>query len=80
MKMCSDKNCQINKRLLKSKVYADKKSQAHKNCQTSVMRPKKPKSHMWSVTKKTDGQLSKPAIRRLCNEKNCQSTRCYKKY
>ena len=51
-----------------------------KNCQTSVMRPKKTRSYMWSVTTKTDVQLPKPAIRRLCNEKNCQSTRCYKKY
>ena len=30
---------------------------------------------MQSVTN-TDVQLAKPAIRRLCSNKNCQSTRC----
>ena len=33
--------------------------------------------NMWSVMPEMDMQLPKPAIRRLCNDKNCQSTRCY---
>ena len=37
---------------------------------------------MWSVTNTeiTNMQLPKPAIRRLCSDKNCQLTRCYTKY
>ena len=31
------------------------------------------------VKPQMDMQLPKPAIRRLCNDKSCQSTRCYKK-
>ena len=121
--MEDDKNCQINRRPVKSKkdmqlkkpaklessykekelkyIYEDKNCQdtmceyydsksqsamkkcSDKNCQENEnieMRPKKPRSHMKSVTKKTDVWLPKPAIRRLCNDKNCQSIRCYKKY
>ena len=50
----------------KKPMYADKNCQADKN------------SVMWSVTKEenTDMQLRKPA--RLCRDKNCQCTRCYK--
>ena len=37
---------------------------------------------MQSVTKKMDMQLPKPALpyeyRRMCSDKNCQSTRCYR--
>ena len=44
-------------------------------------RPKKPESIMQSVTKEENTEdmwSAKPKIRRLCNDKNCQSTRCYK--
>ena len=100
-----DKNCQINRSPLKSKMYEDKKCQdtmceyddsksqstmkkcSDRNCQENEnieMRPKKPKSHMQSITNTDDMQLPKPAVlykyRRLYNDKNCQSTRCYKKY
>ena len=62
-------------RKLKVKLQED-----DRNCQEN-RRPKKPKTHIWSVTKKTDDmQLPKPAGRRLCDDKNCQSTRCYKKH
>ena len=51
-----------------------------KNCQEKInMRPKKSISHMQSVTNTNDRQLSKPAIIRLCSDKNYQPTRCYKK-
>ena len=50
-----DKNCQINRRPMKSKMCADKKCQAtkyykeiDKNCQTSVMWPVKPQMDVWS--------------------------------
>ena len=46
-----------------------------KKCQDNI-KPKKPRSHMQSVTKETDMQLPKPA--RLCSDKHSQSTRCYK--
>ena len=59
-----DKNCQINRRPLKSKMYADKKCQA----ETFDIQPMKPQMDIW---------LPKPALRRLCKDKNCQSTRCY---
>ena len=52
----------------------DSKSQSFKcsdkNCQEVI--------HMQSVTMKSDVQLPKPVIRRLCKDKTCQSTRCYK--
>ena len=86
-----DKNCQFIKNV-KSKYddldsqstvlkCSDKKCQAtkyyketDKNCQTSVM---------WSVTKKSDMQLPKPAVpyeyRRKCKDKYCQATMSHKK-
>ena len=36
-------------------------------------------TNMWPVMPDVNMQLSKPAITRLCSDKNCQSTRCYKK-
>ena len=51
------------------------KGNKNKNCQ-EIKRPRKPKSNMWSVTNTEDVWLPKPA--RLCRDKNCQSTRCYK--
>ena len=72
-----DRNCQenINRRPMQSQMNDDKKSQADRNCQTSVMQPVKSQQEM---------QLPKPAVpyeyRRLCKDQTCQSTRCYKKH
>ena len=55
------------------------KKKKNKNCQSeSIKGSVKPKKDMWSVTKEenTDVWLPKPA--RLCRDKNCKSTRCYK--
>ena len=55
------------------------KNKKNKKCQAeSIRRPRKPKSVMWSVTNTEDRQSAKPEIRKLCSDKNCQSTRCYK--
>ena len=35
--------------------------------------------NMWPVMPEMDMQSPIPAITRLCCDKNCQSTRCYKK-
>ena len=75
-----DKNCQVT-----ICENTDSKSQisrnSDKNCQENI-RPRKPRSHMQSVTNNTDVQLPKPTVpyeySRLCKDKNCQSTRCYK--
>ena len=65
-----DKNCQA-----KICEYDDFKSQSSKcfdkECQENIK--------MQSVTNTDNMHLPKPAIRRLCSDKNCQSTRCYKK-
>ena len=53
------------------------KKEDDKNCQ-EIIRPKKPRNVMWSVIKEVHMWLAKPEIRRLCNDKNCQSTRRYK--
>ena len=68
--LASDKNCQAT-----ICEYDDFKSQScmcfDKKCQENTnMQPVKPEMNMW---------LPKPAIKRLCNDKNSQSTRCYKK-
>ena len=61
--LAKDKNCQAT-----VKMCSDKK------CQENI--------NMQSVTNTNDMQLPKPAVpyeyRRLCKDKNCQSTRCYK--
>ena len=49
-----------------------------RNCQENK-RPKKPRSHMKSVTNTDNMQLPKPVTRRLCKDRYCQSTRCFKK-
>ena len=61
--LSKDNNCKSTRIYNKSKCY-------DKNCQ------EKENNVMWSVTKETDMQLPKPAIRRLCSDKSCQSTRC----
>ena len=88
IRLTKDKNCQATMSHKKQKKceYKDSKSQlavkyvcSGKNCQENIM-PKKPRSHMQSVTNNTDVWLPKQAIRRLCKDKNWQSTRCYTKY
>ena len=80
----NDKNCKdtISCKTQKKCEYDDSKRQStvkymcyDKNYQ-EIKRPKKPKSVMWSVTKEMDMWLAKPASRRLCSDKSCQSTRC----
>ena len=61
--LSKDNNCKSTRIYNKSKCY-------DKNCQ------EKENNVMWSVTKETDMQLPKPATRRLCSDKSCQSTRC----
>ena len=43
-------------------------------------RPRKPRTHMTSVTNADNMWLPKPVTRRLCKDRYCQSTRCYKKH
>ena len=52
------------------------KKEDDKKCQ-EIKRPGKPRNVMRSVTKEMHMQLVNPEIRRLCSDKNCQSTRCY---
>ena len=54
------------------------KIQDNRNCQEN-RRPKKPRSHMRSVTNTDNMKLPKPVTRRLCKDRYCQSTRCFKK-
>ena len=73
-----NKNCKATVSCKKQKKYQydDFQSQStkwsNKNCH------KKGNINMWSVTNNTNMQLPKPAIRRLCKDKNSLSTRCYK--
>ena len=67
-----DKNCQINRRPLKSNKYADKKSQVDKKYQISNMQPVKPQM---------DVQSKKPAMepsnkKSIGLNKNCKDTIC----
>ena len=77
-----DKNCQATMSHKKQKKceFKDSKRQSavkyvcsDKNCQESI-RPKKPRSHMWSVTNNADVWLPKPTVpyeySRLCKDKN----------
>ena len=50
----------------KKPMYPDKNCQADKN------------DDMWSVTKEENTDVQLPIPARLCRDKNCQSTRCYK--
>ena len=50
----------------KKPMYADKNCQVDKN------------SVMQSVTKEENTDVQLPQLSRLCRDKNCQSTRCYK--
>ena len=59
----------------KKSEYDEFQMYSDKNC-PEIKRPRKPKNVMQSVTKETDVQLPKPS--RLCSDKKCQSTRCYK--
>ena len=64
------KKSNINKKEEKF-LYSDK------NCQ-EIKRPKKTNSVMQSVTKEENIDVWLPKTARLCRDKNCQSTRCYK--
>ena len=74
--ICDGKNCQSIKFI--KPVYEDQKCQStvcsDKNCQDNKcvnMQPVKPEMHMQSI---------EPAsCKKMCNDKNSQSTRCYKK-
>ena len=57
------------------KKQRNKKTQAEKYVH---MWPKKPNNVMRSVTNTEDVWLPKPAIKSICRDKNCQSTRCYR--
>ena len=74
-----DKNCHAT-----IYEYDDFQSQSSK-CSDKNSQGKE-NNNMWSVTNSEilDVQLPKPAVlhkyKRLCSDKNCQSTRCYTKY
>ena len=77
-----NKSCQAESNMCSKKSKSQVQRSYDKNCQAEKhvhMQPKKPNKVMRSVTKdeNTDVQLTKPAIRRLCRDKNCQSTRCH---
>ena len=76
-----DDNCQVNNEA----VFADKKYQAtkcyknvDKNCKITNMRTVKPEMHMWSKEHTMQSSFRKKHLP-LCKDKNCQSTRCYRK-
>ena len=79
--MCDGKQSQSTK-FIKS-LYGDHKCQStmfsDKNCQETKL------IHMWSLKpeKSSIKWLPKPAVpdqyKKLCSDKNCQSTRCYRK-
>ena len=56
----------------KPAIISRNKNPINKNCQADK------NSVMQSVTNTEDRHSAKPEIRRLCRDKNCQSTRCYK--
>ena len=84
-RLCSDKDCQFT-RCYKKKDQV-KSVCSGNNCleiQNINMQPKKPISHMRSVTKTSFMYLSKPAIEQSTHKlnqdsKSCQSDRCVKK-
>ena len=79
--MCDGKNCQSTKfikyvhddQMCQPTVYSDKNCQGTKHI------------HMWPLKPENSSirWLLKPAVpyqyKRLCSDKNCQSTRCFKK-
>ena len=72
--MESNKNCKAI--ICENSGYKSQVPRSYdKNCQTDK------NSVMQSVTKEenTDVQVPKPAIKSICRDKNCQSTRCYRK-
>ena len=76
-----DKNCQVNNEA----VCADKKYQAtkcykkvDKNCQITYMWPVKPEMKIQSKEPAMQYSFKKKHIP-LCKDKNCESTRCYRK-
>ena len=72
----SNKNCEATISCKKQKEceYDDSKSHMSRNSDKNYQG--KINNNMWSVINTKHMQLPKPA--RLCSDKNCQSTRCYK--
>ena len=87
--LCKDKNSQSTRCYRKKSsggtMYGnDKNCQEISNVQNVNMWPKKPISHMQSVTKTIVMQLSNPAVKQSTYKwhqggRNCQSNRCFKK-
>ena len=73
LKKQRNKSCQAESNMHSKKSKSQAQRSYDKNCQADRNNVKR------SVTKKenTDVRLTKPAIRRICRDKNCQSTRCY---
>ena len=80
--MPRNKSCQAESNMCSKKPEISSRNKkpmySDKNCQAeSIRRPRKPTGVMWSVTNTEDRQSAKPEIKRMCTDKNCQSTRCY---
>ena len=84
-----DKNCQVNVKPVKKIVFDDKKSSSticyknpvcsNKKCQdTRFTWPVKPVIYMQSKEAAMQSSFQKKHVL-LCSDKNCQSTRCYRK-
>ena len=73
-----NKSCQAESNMCSKKPEIKSRNKkpmgSNKNCQADK------NSVMWSVTKEenTDLRVPKPAIKSICRDKNCQSTRCYR--
>ena len=69
---CCEKNCQATRCYKENNLVFD-----DRNCQSTQY------DHMQTAMKSSNMQLPKPAVpykyTRLCSNKNCQSTRCFKK-
>ena len=81
--MCDGKNCQSTKFIKPG--YGDQNCQytvfSDKNCQDNksvIMQPVKPQIDMQSKEPAMQSSFKKKHVP-FCNDKNCQSTRCYKK-
>ena len=76
-----NKSCQAESNMCSKKSKNQVQRSYDKNCQAEKyvhMQPKKPNNVMRSVTNTEDRHSAKLQIRRLCRDKNCQSTRCYR--
>ena len=73
-RLSKDKNCQAT-----ICEYNDSKSQSTVSMCSDKNGQENEIINLWPEMPEVNVWLPKPAIRRLCSEKNCQSTRCYKK-